>query len=157
MNKKELISKTAEYLRENEIGKHVMFPKQTFHITDDEGNRKDFSVRKSDKEVQYTVNDVNNIISACLDIIFDSIKRGEEVSIKGFGTLGLHYRRGRVIGGFDGELHTMKSHYCPKFWYGKDLKRCVELYQMMVTDEEGNVPPPEPTKGMNPEHKEGVR
>ena len=157
MNKRELISKTAECLRENGIKKKVMFPKQTFHITDDEGNRKDFSVRKTDKEVIFTTDDVKNIISACIDTILETIREGEEVSIMGFGTFGYHFRRGRTIGGFDGKLHTMKSHYCPKFWYGKDYERSVKLYQLSQEDENGNIPEPESIKGKKSEHKEGVR
>lgn len=144
MNKRELISKTAEYLRENRVKKKVQFPKQTFHISDDEGNKKDFSVRKTDKEVMFTNEDVRNIISACIDVILEALKNGEEISIVGFGTLGMHYRHGRTIGGFDGKLHRMKSHYCPKFWYGKDVKRSVDLYQQTIADENGEVP--EPTK-----------
>lgn len=140
MNKKELIGETASLLRENDIRKKVIFPKQTFHISDDEGNRKDFSVRKTDKSVNYTVDDVKNILSACVDVIKESIKNGEEITVTGFGTLGLHYRGGRTIGGFDGKLHTMKAHYVPKFWYGKDLRNCAELYRMSIEDENGDIP-----------------
>ena len=140
MTKKELVSKATERLRENDERKKVIYPKQTFHITDDEGNRKDFSVRKTDKSVAYTTDDVKKIFEACLEVIIDSLKNGEEVSITGFGTFGLHYRSGRTIGGFHGEQHKMKAHYVPRFWYGKDLRTSAELYRMSVEDENGEIP-----------------
>ncbi len=157
MNKKELIGKTAELLRENDTRKRVVFPKQTFHISDDEGNRKDFSVRKTDKSVNYTTDDVKNILSACIDVIIDSIRRGEEVTVTGFGTLGLHYRGGRTIGGFDGELHEMKAHYVPKFWYGKELRNSAELYRMSVQDENGDIPDASNIKRTRNTNKEGAK
>lgn len=155
MNKKELIGKTAELLRDNDVKKYVVYPRQTFHISDDEGNRKDFSVRKTDKRVNYTIEDVRNILSACIDVITDSIKRGEEVTVTGFGTLGLHYRGGRTIGGFDGKLHTMKAHYVPKFWYGKDLRNSAELYRMSIEDENGDIPEASNIRRTRSNNKEG--
>lgn len=156
MNKKELIMKTVEALREHDVKKAVVFPKQTFHITDDEGNRKDFSVRKTNKSVGYTSEDVRHVIETCLDVITESIKNGEEVTVSGFGTLGLHYRGGRTIGGFDGKQHTMKAHYVPKFWYGKNLKNSADLYRMSVEDENGDIPNTGNIKQRRRSHEEGV-
>ena len=92
MNKKDLISKTTEVLRNNDIRKPISTPKQVFHISDDEGNQKDFVVRKTDKSVLYNTNDVTAILEACLSVIEDAIKHGEDVSLHGFGTLGVHKR-----------------------------------------------------------------
>lgn len=72
MNKKELISRVAEVLRSNNIKKPVSTPKQVFHISDDEGNHKDFVVRKTDKSILYNVNDVGVILEACLSVVEDS-------------------------------------------------------------------------------------
>ena len=64
MNKKDLISKTAEVLRSNNIIKPVSTPKQVFHRSDDEGNQKDFVVKKTDKTVLYNTADVAAILDA---------------------------------------------------------------------------------------------
>ena len=76
MNKKELISKTADILRERGIRKPVKVPRQVFHITDDEGNQKDFIVRKTDKTVMYNIEEMekkmlinSTLNSQVLDII----------------------------------------------------------------------------------------
>lgn len=42
MTKKDAITLVVEALKQNDVRKPVSFPKQTFHITDDEGNHKDF-------------------------------------------------------------------------------------------------------------------
>lgn len=156
MVKKDLVCRIAEMLREAGIKKKVQFPKQTFHITDDEGNRKDFSVRKTDKEVPLTHDDVKAVVDAMFDAILESIQNGEEVTIKGFGTFGYHFRKGRTIGGFDGELHTMKNHYCPKFWYGKDYSKSVDLFQLTQEDEHGNLPEPADRSNGRPSRKKAV-
>ena len=95
MNKKEFISRVTEALRENDLRKPVSVRKHTFHITDDEGNTADFNIRQQEKSVLYTTEDTANIIDACLAVILDAIRKGEEVNIKGFGCLGLHYRAAR--------------------------------------------------------------
>ena len=95
MNKKEFISRVTETLRENNLRKPVSIRKHTFHITDDEGNVADFNIRQQEKSVMYTNDDTANIVDACLAVILDAIRNGEDVNIKGFGSLGVHYRAAR--------------------------------------------------------------
>ena len=58
MNRKELVRRIANVMRENNIRKPVSSQKQVFHISDDEGNTKDFVVKKTDKGVLFTYDDV---------------------------------------------------------------------------------------------------
>ena len=95
MNKKELSSRVAEVLRANNIRQPVSVKKQTFHITDEDGNTADFHIKQQDKNVLYTVDDTANVIDACIAVNLDALKMGEEISLKGFGGLGLHYRAAR--------------------------------------------------------------
>lgn len=135
MNKKEFISKVAETLRENNLRKPVSMRKHTFHITDDDGNSADFNIRKQEKSVLYTVDDAANIIDACLAVILDSIKNGEEINIKGFGSLGLHYRAARrTKEPNSGEWCEIEARYVPKFAYGNDLRMAARLYEASLAD-----------------------
>lgn len=135
MNKKQLVSNVAEVLRGNGVRKYVSFPKQTFRISDTEGNTKDFVVRQTDKEVLYTVEDVGVVIDACLSVAQDAIKRGEEVNLKGFGSLGLHYRAPRKTKrpGTD-EWVDVKGRYVPKFTFGNSLRMAARVYEMSLDD-----------------------
>jgi nucleoid DNA-binding protein len=131
MNKKELSSRVAEVLRANNIRKPVSVKKQTFHITDEEGNTADFHIKQQDKNVIYTVDDTMNVIDACIAVIIDAIKNGEEISIKGFGNLGLHYRAARrTKEPISGEWIEIEARYVPKFSYGNDLRMAARLYEL---------------------------
>ena len=135
MNKKELSSRVAEVLRANNIRKPVSVKKQTFHITDEEGNTADFHIKQQDKNVLYTVDDTANIIDACLAVILDAIKNGEEISIKGFGNLGLHYRAARRTKEPNtGEWCEIEARYVPKFSYGNDLRMAARLYEVGLAE-----------------------
>lgn len=135
MNKKEFASRVAETLRENNMRKPVSVKKHTFHITDDEGNAADFNIKKRDKSVLYTVDDVTAIIDACLAVIFDTIRNGEEISIKGFGSLGLHYRAARrTKEPISGEWCEVEARYVPKFAYGNDLRMAARLYEISLSE-----------------------
>ncbi|MBP5462526.1 MAG: HU family DNA-binding protein [Lachnospiraceae bacterium] len=96
MNRREFVRRIANVMRENNIRKPVSSPKQVFHISDDEGNKKDFVVKKTDKSVLFTVDDVEAVVDACLYVIEESLKRGVPVCIRGVGSLGLKYRKPRA-------------------------------------------------------------
>lgn len=137
MNKKELSSRVAEVLRANNIRKPVSVKKQTFHITDEDGNTADFHIKQQDKNVLYTVDDTANIIDACIAVILDAIKNGEEISIKGFGSLGLHYRAARrTKEPNSGEWCEIEARYIPKFSYGNDLRMAARLYELSHAETE---------------------
>lgn len=135
MNKKDLISKTAEVLRSNNIRKPVSTPKQVFHISDDEGNQKDFIVKKTDKAVLYNTTDVTAILDACLSVVEDAIKHGEEVSIHGFGTLGVHKRAERITKHPEtGEIVKVNARFVPKFSFGNNLRMAAKVYELSLDD-----------------------
>lgn len=135
MNKKDLVKRIAVVMREKNIRKPVSLPRQVFHISDDDGNKKDFIVRKTDKSVLFTTDDIEAIIDTCLSVIMDAIKHGEPISIHGFGTLWLKYKQSRSakLPGTD-ELIEIDAHYMPKFTYGKDLRMCAKIYEISLLD-----------------------
>lgn len=136
----DVISKVNERLRVNGVRKDVQFPASTFHICDEDGNSKDFKVRKSDKKVMFRKEDVQIILDTIIDIIKESIAQGDAVSIKGFGTLGLKYVAPKTYYDFGGtEAKLSKPHYAIKFSPGKDLDRAAVQYTLLslqATEEE---------------------
>lgn len=137
MNRKELVRRVASVMRENNIRKPVSSPKHVFHITDDEGNSKDFIIKKTDKSVLFTVDDVEAVINTCIDVIMDAIRQGESISVKGFGTLALHYRKARsTIHPETGEPVIVADRYIPKFTYGKQLRMCARVFELSLNEGE---------------------
>lgn len=135
MNRRQLISRVAEAMRENNIRKPVLLPKKTLHITDDDGNKKDFVVKSADKQVLFTVEDIEKVLDMTLQIIKESLKIGESVTIQGFGSLGLKYRKARATKrvGTD-EWVEVDARYVPKFSFGNDLRMCAKLYELSLKD-----------------------
>lgn len=135
MNKINFIKCVSDVLRTNDIKKPVSIPKQVFHISDDEGNSKDFTVKKTDKSVQYTKDDVTAIVDACLYVIQESLKRGEPINFRGFGTLGLNYRKPRATKCVGTEEDVViEGRYVPKFSFGNDLRMCAKIYELSLKD-----------------------
>ena len=149
MNKKELVRRVATTMRDKNIRKLVSSKKQVFHISDDEGNSKDFTIKKSDKGVLFTIDDIEVVIDNIISVIEESIKQGEPISIHGFGTLGLHYRKARSTKHPDtGESVVVPARYIPKFDYGKDLRMCAKIYELSLDNIESE---PEKTPDDNTE------
>ena len=143
MVRKELIRRMAEVMRENDIRKPISIPKQVFHISDDDGNHKDFTVKKIDKTVLYTADDIEAILDTLQFVIQEAVKTGEEISIRGFGTLGLRYRKPRIQRNvMDGQPVEVEGRYVPHFLCGNDLKRCAQVYEQSLIDRKINEPLP---------------
>lgn len=141
MNKKEFATRVTEVLRENDTRKPISAKKHVFHISDNEGNNAEFIVKQKNKSVIYTIDDTTNIIDACLAVIEDALKNGEEINIHGFGCLGLHYRAARTtIDPFYGEPCEVEARYIPKFNYGKTLRMAARLYELSLKEAEQNNP-----------------
>lgn len=137
MNKKDLISKTVDVLHENNVRKHTTAQKTTLHISDDHGNQSDFIIKKSEKGLLFTINDVTAIIDACLAVIEDAIKHGENISIHGFGTLGVQHRAARRTKHPDtGEIVNIDARYVPKFNFGNALRMAAKVYELSLSDRE---------------------
>ncbi len=137
MNKKDLINRTVDVLKENDIRKRVSAQKTVFHISDDSGNESDFIIKKAEKGLLFTTNDVGAIIDACLAVIEDSIKHGETINIHGFGTLCLGLRAERQTKHpVTGEPVIVSSRYVPKFSFGNNLRMAAKVYEMSLNDRE---------------------
>ena len=135
MNKNDFIKCVSELLRTSDIKKPVSIPKQVFHISDDEGNSKDFTIKKTDKAVLYTKDDVATILEACLYVIQESLKQGESINFRGFGTLGLNYRKPRATKRVNtDEEVVIEGRYVPKFTFGNDLRMCAKIYELSLND-----------------------
>lgn len=139
MTKKELIGKVVDVLKENDIKKNVTSSRNVLHISDDNGNHTDFVVKKPERKLLYTVQDVTSIIDACLAIIEDCMKHGEPVTIHGFGTLHVHYRAARKTQHpLTKEDVPVPPHYVPKFTYGNTLRMAAQIYEASVfTNKDG--------------------
>jgi len=138
MVKKELISRITAVLRENNVRKQISIPKRVFHIIDDDGNQKDFKVKQTDKSVIYTSEDIEAILDACMYVIREALKNGEEISVHGFGKLWLKYRVPKVVSKnvHDGLPCVAPGAYIPKFTFGNDLLRSAQIYTQSVSDQE---------------------
>lgn len=135
MKRKELIRCVVDLLRDSNVKKSVHVPKHTLHISDNDGNSKDFTVKSADKEVAFTSGDVGAIIDAAIRVIIDALIRGDNITIHGFGSLGLQYRKQRStkkIG--TNEDIVIAGRYVPKFVFGNELRMAARLYEMSATD-----------------------
>lgn len=144
LNKKELARRTAAQLKEENVRKYVSSPKQVFHISDDEGNSKDFVIKKTDKTVMFTIEDVEAILDIAVRVAEDAIKNGEPITLRGFGTLALHYRKERTtFHPSTGEPVTVEARYVPKFYSGHDLKMCAKTFEHLQKERnESYIPEP---------------
>lgn len=135
MNKKELINKTVELLQENDVRKRIATHKTTLHISDDNGNKTDFEIKRAERGLLFTAGDVTQIIDAVLAIVDDTLKHGKTVTIRGYGTLGLKYRKTRTTKHPEtGKPIKIKAHYAPKFIFGDTLKLAAKVYEMSLND-----------------------
>lgn len=138
MNKKKLITCITKVLHENNARKPVSAQKTILHISDNDGNNSDFVIKKNATGLLFTERDVTVIIDALIAVIEDSIKRGEEISIHGFGTFGTHYRAARQTKHPEsGEIVDIKPHYIPKFTPGKNMKLAAKIYDLSLDSKAG--------------------
>lgn len=135
MNKSELTSRVYNLLYKNGVSKKISIPKQTFHISDNTGSYKDFTVKSIDKAVNYNCNDIEAIIEAAILVVEEALKNGEEVSLHSFGKLFLHHRAARktkLVG--TEEWVDVEARYVPKFVPGKNLKMAAKVYELSLED-----------------------
>lgn len=136
MNKTDLISKVTATLREKGVRKKIRSPKHVFHISDDDGNCKDFIVKETNKCVLFNTRDISDIVDVIIDVVKDSLQNGERITIHGIGTLGLRYMKfgpKKILGSGEEEA-VVPPRYVPKFTSGKELKRAAMIYTQMTED-----------------------
>ena len=135
MNRKQLVRGVAAALRERGVRKIVNYPKQVFHISDDNGNHKDFVVHQSERKYVFSIEDVDAILDVLLDVIKDALKQGDHVSVRGFGTLYMKYRKARrTKDPVNGEWVDIAGRFTPKFDFGNDLRYCARIYEAYVKE-----------------------
>lgn len=143
MVRKDFVKRVVEILHDNNIRKPVSSPRQVFHIADDNGNKKDFIVKQTEKTVMYTIPDVDNILDAIIEAIAEILKSGDTVSIRRLGIFGLKYRRGRSTKlPNNDQVYSVESRYVPKFSSGSELRMAAKAYQLLR--EEQNIDEPLP-------------
>ncbi len=132
-------------LKDTGTKKPITLPKHVFHIRDDDNKEVSFSVRPQSKEVQYTIDDIDKIMSACIIVLEDALKRGESVSIQGFGSIGVIQRKATraVSPNGDGEWYEIPAHYVPKMKFAKRMQIAVKLYDI-ASKENDSRPEPMP-------------
>jgi nucleoid DNA-binding protein len=135
VNKTELVSAVYNYLRDAEIKKPVTVPKSQFTITDDEGHVRHFAVRRRDKEVAYSPDDVKHVVNAMIEIVLDTMKHGESVYIPKIGTLHIHYREARKVR-IPGtrQWKDVPAHYVPKVEFATALKESAKIYESYMIE-----------------------
>lgn len=143
MNKADFIKVVARTLRENKATKTVSIPKRVFTISDDTGKSSSFTVKSSDREVMYTIDDVETVIECCIAVLEDAIKHGDSVSFHGIGSLGVAYRMPKMVRIPDtGEWTEIPGHYSPKFSVGALLRMDAKIYEESLNDTMPSLPPP---------------
>lgn len=127
-----MASRAAQLLRKAKAKKNIKVPRHVFHISDDEGNHRDFIVKGTEKQKIYTVDDTLLIIDACLEVILEALRNGETINLQGFGKLYPKYHKGRLTGMYDnkGERVVAKPHVIAKFDPGNGVKLAVRRYEM---------------------------
>lgn len=143
MTRKELVKRIATSLHDNGIRKPIAAKKTTFHISDDSGNAKDFVVRQTEKTTMYTINDVEAIIDAAIEVICNALKHGEVVTVRNLGSLGLKYRQPRKTKRpMTDEWVEIPGHYIPKFIFGSDLRMAAKQYELLLDENQYSEPLP---------------
>ena len=131
MNKKELAVRIADTLKENNQKKYVRCNKTTFYITDDNGNRAEFEINQNDRNVIYTIKDIQVIIDTALEVIENAVKNGESIKISDLGVIYMTLYKGRMFKRPDnGEVYELPPKYVPKFRFGKRLKLAAKIYNL---------------------------
>lgn len=131
MNKKELAKSVVEILKDNNVAKNVKLKKHTFYITDDEGHKAAFDVRGQSKDIPFTVEDVTYIIDAIVESVYDALKDGQEIVIKGFGSMSLEVNKAhKVTHPVTNEPFIVPARYFPRVKLGENLRLAAKMYTL---------------------------
>lgn len=138
MTQTQLVRATAALIRDVGVKKKIVYPPQKFYVSDDEGNTREFSVRKSEKSVPYTVEDVDNIMRALLETIKEALRNGDDVSLMNFGRFGLYYRKPRKTRNVADKTQwvDIPGHYFPKFFPAGETKACAKSFEGKLEERE---------------------
>lgn len=147
MNRRDLSRLVTARLKDNGARKHVRARSHTFRISDDEGNTKDFVLKAEERDAIYTIDDVEAILNETVNTALDLIKRGDNIAIQGFGTLGVKYRRRSGVPGLPSDSpEAQEGSYHPKFKAGSALRLAAKLFGLHEKErEKGAIIPSDPS------------
>ena len=84
--------------------------------------------RLADKLNHLSAKDVEQAIKEILEMMAQTLSKGERIEIRGFGSFSLHYRAPRVgRNPKTGESVELTGKYVPHFKTGKELRERVNL------------------------------
>lgn len=131
--KKELVERVANRLIDNEAYKTTHPRRDTFYVSDKEGNKAEFVVHRPGSKLQFNREDVSNMLDALMDVIEEAMQHGEAIYLHQFASLYPHYRQPRSA------IHPMtkKRVPVPGVWVPKldpfsRLRTATKLYQLSL-------------------------
>lgn len=128
MTRRELCERAARILRMNDCRKTVHLPKQTLRVQLGKETRL-FPIRAEDRDILYTIEDVDCVLEAVTSAIVQAMRNGEETAIMGFGKFAPKEMKPRRIQRVDTrEWITTKGKYVASFDSGIDLKTAAAVY-----------------------------
>ena len=138
VKKSDLARAVAEILVSNGYTKTVRDTKHTFHVTDNDGNRADFVVKKASRPVRLTAEDAEAVIDALVVAMKEAIKQGFKIYLHDFGTIKLIYRKERSsIHPITKKKAIVPAHYYPRFLPGDSVRLAVKLYEQSLNEKDG--------------------
>lgn len=131
MNKRGFCESIAAKLRDNDITKTVPAERHTFRISDENGNTSKFIVKKSDRKVTFSTEDILAFTNAAMEVIEEALREGDKIVFHGFATLELKFRDARrQRHPATGEIIEIPPHYVPRFSFGDRLRTCARVYEL---------------------------
>ena len=145
MFKPDLIDAVSERLEAENRRKPIMVQKHRFYISDSDGNKAQFVIKRKGKSYSFTKKDIELILDAILDSIEDALRSGDNVILKGFGSLVLHKRAARRTKkpGTE-EWVEVEERLIPKFNYGNRLRMAARDAELLIKDKEDAPKLPDP-------------
>ncbi len=135
MTQKEFARLVSRRLKEKGVRKAVGKQKYVLHISDDEGNSKDFIAKKDRRKIMFTTEDIEAIITAAIEVAIEAVGRGDTVTYRGFGSLYLKYVKPRLFRNINnGEMEVIPDHHVPGFKPGVLLYDVVKMYDLQQND-----------------------
>ena len=145
MKKAELIKAVWEKLSAENKRKPIKIQQHKFYITDSDGNKAQFTIKRRDSSYAFTKADVEAMFEALLDVTEDTLRSGDDINIRDFGSLVLHKRAARKT------KHPGTDVWCdveerlvPKFNYGNRLRMAARDAELIIKDKEKAPKLPEP-------------
>ena len=93
-------------------------------------NKKDLIEIIAKEQDQLPYRDIELSVKTIIESMVKSLKKGERIEIRGFGSFSLRYRKPRVgRNPKSGQSVSIEERYVPHFKPGKNLKERVKLKQ----------------------------